>query len=353
MGHVVGETVTMILGDDADPDDRRIVSMKDVAERAGVALSSVSRVLGGHPDVSKVMRARVLDAVSALGYEPNMLAQSLRTGATQTVGFVVGDISNPLISEIALAAEVQLNSAGYSVLLTNSGNDAAADANRIGLLRQRRVDGLLVSVADEIAPATINALAAITVPFVLVDRDLPIAKAARVHSAHEIGMAQAVQHLIELGHNRIALVSGPQTLRPSRERVRTLRRICRQNGATAVVRTGFFTPEHGEKAALELLTGPQPPTAMIAGSNQILVGVLRAIREARIDVPNRLSLVTCDDAPLAEFLTPPLATISRDRKAIGDAAASLLLEMLGGGDPRVETLDTHFHSAESCAPPGR
>jgi LacI family transcriptional regulator len=332
------------------PGTARPVSMKDVARRAGVALSSVSRVLGGHPDVSPIMRNRVMDAVAALEYEPNLLAQSLRTGATQTVGFVVGDISNPLMAEIALGAEQRLSSVGFSMLLVNSGNESEADARHIALLRQRQVDGLLISLADETAHTTIQALETLTVPFVLIDRDPVTSDGAVVHSAHDIGMADAVEHLAKLGHERIALVGGPPTLRPSRERVTTLRRTARRLGTAATVRAGTFTADHGYDATMALFQTPSPPTALIAGSNQILVGVLRALRDLRLAIPADVSLVTCDDVPIAEFLVPPIATISRDPRAMGDAAAALLLDLLTE-DPsatRTQILPTEFKPTGSC-----
>ena len=123
--------------------------MREVADAAGVAMSSVSRVLSGHPDVSPVMRERVLAAVERIGYQPNMLAQSLRRQETLSVGFVVRDISNPLMSEIVKAAETRLREGGYSMLLTNSESDPALDEAHIRLFEQRRVDGLILSLTSE------------------------------------------------------------------------------------------------------------------------------------------------------------------------------------------------------------
>jgi LacI family transcriptional regulator, galactose operon repressor len=137
------------VGAETSPTASGRSSMRQVAEMAGVAMSSVSRVLSGHPDVSPAMRERVMEAVERLGYEPDLLAQSLRRKATRSVGFVVGDISNPLLAEITLGAETTLREAGYSMLLTNSENDPALDASHVRLLMQRRVDGLMLSLASE------------------------------------------------------------------------------------------------------------------------------------------------------------------------------------------------------------
>lgn len=124
-------------------------SMREVAELAGVAMSSVSRVLSGHPDVSEKMRDRVMAAVEQLGYQPDLLAQSLRRRATLSVGFVVGDIANPLLAEIVKGAETTLHEAGYSMLLANSENAPTRDTDHVRLFEQRRVDGLMLSLASE------------------------------------------------------------------------------------------------------------------------------------------------------------------------------------------------------------
>jgi LacI family transcriptional regulator len=324
--------------------------IRQVADRAGVAPSSVSRVLSGHPDVSPVMRNRVLDAVSALGYEPDMLAQSLRRGATMSIGFIVSDISNPLFAEIALAAETQLQQRGYSLLISNAIRDPNKEADLLRTLSRRRVDGILLSTSDENHPGIHAAVETMRLPIVLIDRELAGVQSA-VLSDHARGIGEAVTHLISLGHRRIALINGGASVRPSRERQQALRRACRGSTATATVRHGTFSPQHGYKSTLDLFGGKEPPTAIIAGSNQILVGVLHAARELNLYIPRDVSLVTCDDLTLAGFLTPPLATISRDTATIGRAAAGLLLDLIDDQPPRVELLPTGFRPTGSCAPP--
>jgi LacI family transcriptional regulator len=157
-----------------DPTTRpRPVGLREVAEHANVAMSSVSRVLTDHPDVSERMRRRVLAAAEELGYEPDLLAQSLRRGETLSVGFVVRDISNPVLAELALGAETALSEAGYSMLLTNSHGDPDTDAAGIRLFRRRRVDGLLLSLSDETHDPTRAEIDQLRPPIVLIDRELP------------------------------------------------------------------------------------------------------------------------------------------------------------------------------------
>lgn len=327
------------------------ISMLEVAKRAGVAPSSVSRVLSGHPNVSEVMRNRVIDAVAALGYQPDLLAQSLRRGASMTIGFVVASISNPLISEIALGAETCLRESGYSMLLTNSMNSSALDAEHIRLLTQRRVDGLLLSISSEQSQGTIDAVEKSRCPVVLIDRELNVSHPlSAVIADHDAGVADAVRHLASVGHTRIALVNGPSDLRPARDRAATLRRISRQLGVSTLVRSGDFTTEHGEDATANLLRDKTPPTAIVAGSNQILVGVLRALHRHHVHIPNDISLVTCDDVPLAEFLVPPLATIKRDHNRMGVLAAQLLLDAMSGSPAQVQSIPTSYIPAASVGP---
>jgi LacI family transcriptional regulator len=346
----------MRAGDSADyPAAASLVDragMRQVADRAGVAMSSVSRVLSGHPNVSTPMRDRVMAAVEELGYEPNMLAQMLRRGATQTIGFVVGDISNPLLAQITLGAEVALRAAGYAMLLTNSG-DANMDATHIRLLQQRRVDGLLLSVSDETSKDTVEALRRTTTPCVLIDRELDLDEpASALLSDHAAGISQAVEHLVGLGHRRIALVAGSPHVRPTRERINALEEtIERHPGVVAQVRSGAFTETHGAAATRELLLGRRPPTAIIAGGNQLMLGSLKVLHARGVRLGRDVSFVGCDQIPISELYEPPIAVVRRDTAAIGRSAADLMLALLGG-DERVAdvTLPSEFVARASCGP---
>lgn len=331
--------------------------MREVAVRAGVAMSSVSRVLSGHPDVSLPMRDRVLAAVSELGYEPDFLAQSLRRGATLSVGFIVGDISNPLIADIASGAEATLRAAGYSMLLMNSENDPALDAAHIRFFNSRRVDGMILSLASERKKATLDLLEHLELPVVLIDRDLPARiRASAVLSDHRAGMTAAIDHLVALGHRRIALVTGALATRPGRERLNGMRDALTRHGLAeaAIYQPGSFSAEHGETATQQFLALPDPPTAIIAGGNQLLIGCLRAIQRLGLRPGSRITIVTCDEVPLTQLYQPPIDSISRDSRALGRVAAELLLRRLGGAsDPETVVLPTTFIPRASSSPPVR
>ena len=318
-------------------------------------MSSVSRTLSGHPDVSEAMRERVLAAVEELGYKPDLLAQGLRSRTTRSIGFVAGDISNPLLAHIVKGAEVALREAGYSMLLTNSLVDPELDQHNIELLEQRRADGLIVLLVSEDHQPTIEALATSTVPLVVVERDLPeYVHASRVLSDHRAGMTAAAEHLLELGHRRIGVIGG-QAVRPTRERLAAIQATVARHGLdpdSVAVREGIFSTEHGARAMREILDLPKPPTAVIAGSNQIMIGALTTTSERGIELGRELSFVGCDGLALATLYRPKIAVVDRDSVALGRAAAELVLTHVRDETTvrREVILPTMFISRPSCGP---
>jgi LacI family transcriptional regulator len=332
---------------------RKRASMREVADLADVAISSVSRVLSGHPDVSADMRERVLDAVNQLEYEPDFLAQSLRRGATLSVGYVVGDISNPLIATITSGAESVLRQAGYSMLLMNSENDPELDAAHIRFFQARRVDGMILSLASERQQETLDVLDQVDVPVIMVDRDVDAQlDASIVRNDHKAGMRAAVDHLLDLGHRRIVLITGGLDLWPVRERIAGLTEAVAARGVPDETSSlvGSLSAEHGERSTEQVLAMHPRPTAIIAGGNQVLAGCIRSLHRHGIRIPEDISLVTCDEVDLSELHAPPIASIARDTLRLGNTAAELLLERINGGEPRTVLLPTAFNARPSCGP---
>ena len=223
--------------------------MREVAELADVAISSVSRVLSEHPDVSDEMRTRVLEAVARLEYEPDFLAQSLRRGETRSVGFVVADISNPLFASVALGVESVLRANGYSLMFMGSEGQPALDVAHIRFLLSRRVDGLILSLASETDPATLEQAGKLEVPIVLLDRDVPAELgASAVQSDHASGMHEAVDHLLDLVLLPwTALVAGSMDLRPGHARLTAMHDAIAARGLPdeSIHMPGSFSVEHG------------------------------------------------------------------------------------------------------------
>lgn len=270
-----------------------------------------------------------------------------------SVGFIVGDISNPLMSAIGLAAESRLAKDDYSVLLANSSTELSSDWSNIVLLRQRLVDGLLLSITDETDKRISTELRKLGKPTVLLDRELATrARVGSVYFDHNAGFTQATEHLVSLGHRNVALIAGSPNVRPTRERVAAVESVMRSARGRAMVLLGSLARAEGYNAANRLLGQTRPPTAIICAGNQLLAGVLEAIRARGLSIPEDVSVVTTDAVELAEFHEPPIAAIDRDPQAFGVAAAEILLDMLGGkpaGPPAI--LPTRFEPTPSCAAP--
>ena len=328
-------------------------TIKEVAERAGVSVSTVSRVLNDYPFVSDAARRRVLDAMEALEYRPDVAARSMRTGTSNAVGFVVSDISNPLFAAIAKGVDSVLVPHGYSLVLANSENDSDHEAALLAALRQRRLDGLIAAVADERAPGLAERLEGFAA--VLFDRDVPGSNADAVWSDHDAGVAEALERLAGLGHRRVAMVAGSEGQLGSRARIVAFRRHARRLGLSigGLVRSSEPEPESGELAARELLALPDPPTGLMIGHNLLTVGVLEALSDLDVRLPGDLSVIACDDVDVTRLFSPPIDVIERDLLELGRASARLLLERLSDRDgaPRRVVLPTRLVTRGSTAAP--
>ncbi len=323
--------------------------MKEVADRAGVAASSVSRVLNGHPAVSEELRQRVLAAVTEVDYELNYTAKSLRSGATMTVAFLVRDIASPLFAEMVKAAEQHLRHFGYSLLLTNSDGDPDRDAEHIKLFARRRVDGLIVTLSSETHRDTQQALKAIHAPVVLIDRHIPDLAASAVLSDHHPGVRDAVRHLAGQGHRRIGFIAGTQAVLATRERFRGYKSGLRSAGIrlqNELVRMGSYDSEFGRAEAAQLLELDDPPTAMVTAGVTLTYGVLEAVRAAGLRVPEDLTIVSCDSFPAMNTWGPRLGVVDRDAALIGTTASELVLEAITTGAHRQVVLPTEFVADE-------
>lgn len=333
----------------------RPVTILDVAQRAGVAVSSVSRALSSHPDVSPTMKAKVLAAAAALGYSPDPGAQSLRSGFTRTIGFVVRDFANPFFGEIIHGVEEVLSAVGYTLLVTNSGGDPAREIDRLTILRQRKVDALLLSSISEASTRTARALATFNRPVVLIDRDLRKQHAASVLLDHAQGVHNATAHLIELGHRRIAMITGSSSIRPTRERLRGYTEAFADAQLPVdetLLAPGAFSAAFARETTQRMLALPesQRPTAIIAGGVQTTIGALEAFSEQGVRPGDDVSIVVCDDLPWLRVMRPMISVVRRDAEEMGRQAAQLALEVIKGAAPRSVMLPTDYEVRETSRP---
>lgn len=318
-----------------------------------MAISTVSRVLNDQGFVSEDMRARVLRAVRELGYQPNLLARSLRSGSTRTIGCIIRDLANPLFADVVKAAEAVLHNAGYSLLVSNTDGDIARDAEYIHLFLRRRVDGLLLSLQSEDNDEMIASLRDAECPLVLLDRDLPLSASA-VLCDHFSGVVAAMEHLLSLGHRRIGLIAGKAIIRASRERLRGYTEAYALAGidvASELIHLGPYSAKYGYTSTMELLDLANPPTAILSGGIQFTMGSLRALRERGVKIGPELSFVSADDIDWLELHEPPINVVHRDHQRIGQLGAKLLLKALAGDPkPRFEPVATTYIRRGSVQP---
>ena len=325
--------------------DKQRVTIREVAAKAEVALSSVSRALSGHPDVSDEMRKRVKEIADELGYEPNLVAQSLRSGVTRTIGFVVRDINNPMFALLARSCENELRRNGYSMILVNSDGSIENENRNFSLLRRRRVDGIIASLVSEDSPYLIKNLDSPRSPIVLLDREVKGISASAVLADHAAGVHEAVTHLIKAGHREIAFITGSNNVYPTRNRLQGFTKAfedAKLKLQPDLMAIGGFDAEYALSHARILLHRNPSPTAILAGGHGALMGVSRALKEKKITMGKEIAFIALDQLPYLEVFSDNISTVYRDTEAIGREAARLILEGIDGEKPRVSLIETQF-----------
>lgn len=329
----------------------RPATIKDVAARAGVSITTVSRYLNG----SRVRQGALIEeAIQALAFRPNQLARSLKSGSTRTIGVLVPDIANPFFADVVKGVESVMRAGEYSLLLCNTDESVERERTVAAILLQKRVDGILMAPAAEWSDAPLI-LQARHVPVVLIDRRIEADGFDVVLVDNANGARQAAEYLVSLGHARIGMISGPLDTTPGRERyegfVQGLRaRGCELDGR--YLQVADFREDGGYQSALRLLAVRPPPTALFAANNLMAIGALRAIHNLGVRIPQEMSFVSFDDLPLAELTTPALTVISRPSTEQGVLAMRLLqFRMENSTEPaaRKIVLETRLIVRGSCA----
>ncbi len=318
------------------------MTLKDLARLAGVHPSTVARVLNDDPQqrVSEEVRARILALAREQGYQPNHLARSLRTRRSFVVGTVIPDIANPFFAILFRGIEDAMAARGYSVIMANTDDELEREQSSIAMLRGRQVDGLLIATARREDPI-INALTAGEFPFVMVNRHTdPIAGNTVVPDDYA-GAIAAVEHLIELGHRRIAHIAGSDEMSTGYTRARGYRDTLERHNLAVdpdLIVHGSFRAPGGYEATRQLLALAQPPTAIFAVNDLAAVGALRAIEEAGLQTPGDISIVGFNDISTVLGTTRLLTTVHLPLHEMGRAAAERLLAQITSGTTAPEPL---------------
>ncbi|WP_026876672.1 LacI family DNA-binding transcriptional regulator [Jiangella gansuensis] len=332
----------------------RRTTLADVAARAGVDRSVISRVLSGDPRllIREETRRRVLDAVRDLGYRPNVAARTLRTRRTGTLGLLIPDYANPVYAEIIKGAEAAAAERDC-VLLTGSADAATELDSYLDLLGQGRVDGLLLA-GELTSKAVLDGLTADGLPWLLVNRTMR-GEARHVVLDDERAAALAVEHLAGLGHTDIAHLAGPSGADTARRRHRGYQAAMRAHGLDVQpswTTRGDYTADGGFRAMIEILEAPGRPTAVFVANLASAIGALHALRSRGVAAPDLMSVVAVHDLPLAEHLSPALTTVRMPLRELGQRGVELLAEV--GPDATVREVVTgpmEVVPRESTAPP--
>jgi DNA-binding LacI/PurR family transcriptional regulator len=311
-------------------------TMKDVAQLAGVSIQTVSTVINNGHAVSDKTRARVLAAIRELDYQPDNIARSLRTGVTQTIALVVSDITNPFFATMASTVEDYAQTNGYSLMLYNTHSDVQRENEYIQMAVQRGIDGLLfVSTQDEMAG--LEALQAANIPVVAIDRIPSGYEGPSVTLDNELTGRLVGEHLLDLGHIHCAHISGPMNLLLSHQRERGFHEAICERGlepGPSIPGDDDWSGGSGYAAMKHLLQLVPRPTAVFAANDRMAIGVMRAIIEEGLRIPEDFSVVGVDDIELAALQTPSLTTVRQSLTDIATLGISILFDILAGRVPR-------------------
>jgi len=349
------------------------VRIKDVAERAGVSTATVSHVINETRFVREETRQKVLAAIEALNYQPSAIARSLATNSTQAVGLVISDIANPFFTAVARGVQDAIHQQGYHTIFCNTDEDPAREDEYLRLLSARQIDGLIIAPSG-VRSERLRHLADAGIPIILLDRETPDIEAPLVGVDNEGGAYQATRYLIELGHRRIAVLVGIETISTLVKRFDGYKRALQEAGIplddTLVVRADprfysnqthppvppppmYLTNKQMTPTAFHafqrLLDLPNRPSAVFVTNNEMTIGVLHALKERGLRCPDDISLVSFDDHAWAPIFSPALTVVRQPTYQLGQLAAALLMKMLNQEaiDPP-SPLPVEFIIRESC-----
>jgi LacI family transcriptional regulator len=332
------------------------VNITDVAQRAGVSISTVSRVLNNSDyPIRPETRQKVLEAIEELQFRPNDVARSLLLKQTHTIGLIVPDISNPYYPELSLGVEATASEHGYAVIFCNTSRRPEKVEYYLDVLLQKRADGIIIAGGgtdlSQISQGTLRS-------------DTKIALVGKHHlpfpsvQVDNFGAAREItSHLLHLGHRHIAFISGPPNLTSVQDRLAGYKASLEERGISEdnrLICEGDFGAESGYSATLSLLRGEPTPTAIFAANDRMAISAMAAAADVGLRVPNDLTVVGFDDIITASLVRPSLTTVALPAYEIGASAMRLMLRLLEGEEcPKTVWLPTQLVIRQSSGPPPR
>jgi LacI family transcriptional regulator len=306
-----------------------MATIHDVAKKAGVAPITVSRVINNSGYVSDALRQKVNQAISELGYVPNVLARSLKSKRTNTIALIFTDITNPFFNTIARGVEDSAGTAGFNVIFCNTDESETQEYKYIQLVLQKQVDGILL-VPVNTRSVAIDAILDQKTPLVVIDRKVPYENVDTVRGDSEGGAYLITKHLINHGHKRITMLSGPKGISTAEDRIAGYCKAMKDAGLAQNTNYyyGRFAQESGFETTKSLFSEKLKPTAIFAGNNLIAIGAFAALRELGVNVPEDVSVVSFDGIPESLTAIPFITTVDQPSYEIGKKATELLLSRI-------------------------
>ena len=332
-----------------------MASIADVARLAGVSVSTVSHVINRTRRVTPETASVVLAAIADVGFSPNVLARSLKTASSRSVGIAISAISNPYFSDIICAIQAKCAGLQMEVFLSDTQDDPVRELHVVTALHQRRVDGLILAPSADPEQRSLAYLRNVRLPCVLVDR-LPAPDFDQIGVNNREAMRALVGHVIAHGHRRIGYIGGNPGFETTLERVEGYRDALREVECEAddrYVVTGNATTKCAASATAALLSQDEPPTALVAGNNLATIGIMTALRSRGLRVPKDISVVGFDDFEWADCFEPRLTLVAQPCEEIGRLAAELLINRIADptGEKRTIRLDAVMVERDSCGVP--
>lgn len=303
-----------------------MATMRDVADEAEVSVATVSACVSGRRFVSPELKARVDRAIAELGYQPDGIARSLRTGSTDLIGLVIPDITNPFFTEFVRDVELLAKAYGYATILADCNFDIAAEAKMLNLMRQQRVDGLILCPAGRRQDYRFNNWPQ-DPPVVIVDNAWNDTPFDTITLDNVVAGMEMTQHILDQGHRNIAIVTGPKDNHTSDERLLGFERAMAAAGIRLnpdFIRHGDFREAGGYAEAMALIDLRQRPSAVFVANNNMLIGVMRALHDRGLNAPDDISVASIDDFPWAGAFRPGLTTARQPVRRFAEHALRLI-----------------------------
>lgn len=327
-------------------------TVKDIARHAGVSPATVSLVLRNSPLVAEATRAGVQSSIDSLGYVYHRAAANLRTRLTHTVGLVICEITNPFYAELAAGIDDALDQAGWVAFVANTAESPERQRRFIARMREHRVDGILLAPAEGTAPAAIDALRREGLPVVQMLRRVGQRNADYVSADFRLGMTLAADHLIRLGHQRIAFIGGGRRVTPARDRAEAFREILSRFGLPAGPSVKCLPTREGGASAIDELfrTKAKAPTAVLCHNDLCALGAMLGLADRGLAAGRDVAVVGFDNIPEGAMHRPALTTVAIGAREIGEEAARLLLRRIKSpeGSPESIILPPKLIIRSSC-----